>query len=300
MIFTIRHRTAYRYAELVTLGPHRLMIRPRDSFDMQLRRAELVSTPPASLRWMHDPLGNAIAIATFGAPTNLLEITSTLEIERFDSTQPAFAPPAATAFPIVYGAAEVPELTPFVTPATDDPSLVLKAFMQEPMAAAGQSGLDFLAGLNEKVHGHVSYARRDEEGTQAPVDTVERGTGSCRDMAWLFVECARRAGFAARFVSGYLYDQATDAALGGLVGGGATHAWAEIYVPETGWVEYDPTNLLVAGHALLRVAVARTPELASPISGTFTGSTGAFLGIEVSVEISSREAEAREAEAVAA
>jgi transglutaminase-like putative cysteine protease len=300
MIFTIRHRTTYRYAEPVTLGVHRMMIRPRDSFDMRLRRAELVTTPPATLRWMHDPLGNAVAMAEFATPTNLLEITSTLEIERFDSTLPHFAPPAATAFPIVYATAEMPDLAPFLAPATDDPAMALKEFMQDSLGAAGTSGLDFLEHLNGKINGHVSYARRDIEGTQTPVDTISLGTGSCRDMAWLFVECARRAGFAARFVSGYLYDEATDAARGGLTGGGATHAWAEVYIPETGWVEYDPTNRLVAGHALLRVAVARIPEQASPISGTFTGLTGAFMGIEVDVDIVSDAGMAAGMAAVAA
>lgn len=287
MIFTIRHRTTYRYAQPVTFGPHRLMTRPRDSFDLRLVKAELALTPPASLRWMHDPLGNAIAIAEFQAPSDRLEITSTLVVERFESTLPHSATPAATSFPIVYATEEVPELTPFLTPSTADPDFAVKTFMGDALAEAGTSGLDFLTALNARINGAIAYQARDAEGTQPPVDTIAFGSGSCRDMAWLFVECARRAGFAARFVSGYLYDRAADTAAGGLTGGGATHAWAEVYIPETGWVEYDPTNRLVAGGALLRVAVARTPEQASPISGSFTGSTGAFLGIEVSVEVTS-------------
>lgn len=287
MIFTIRHATRYRYAAPVQFGPHRLMTRPRDSFDLRLLRAELASSPPATLRWMHDPLGNAIAIAEFSGPSDLLEITSTLVIERFESTSALFAPPIASNFPIVYPVESLPELTPFLTPVTHDPDLALKEFMQDVIASAGSSGLAFLDGLNSMVHERIAYRRRDEEGTQVPIETVTQRTGSCRDLGWLFVECARRAGFAARFVSGYLYDRTADAAEGGLTGGGATHAWAEVFIPETGWVEYDPTNRLVAGEALLRVAVARTPEQASPISGTFTGPTGAFLGIEVDVSVTS-------------
>lgn len=287
MIFTIRHRTAYRYAEPVSFGPHRLMTRPRDSFDLRLLRAELTMSPPGSLRWMHDPLGNAIAIADFAQMSDCLEIVSTLEVERFDSTLPNFAPPAATAFPIVYASEESPELTPFLVPCTADPDLIVKEFMSEALAEAGMSGLAFLDALNRQIHARIVYASREAEGTQSPVETLGFGTGTCRDLAWLFVECARRGGFAARFVSGYLYDRATDTAAGGLTGGGATHAWAEVYIPETGWVEYDPTNEIIAGAALLRVAVARRPEQASPISGTFTGGTGAFMGIEVTVEVTS-------------
>lgn len=287
MIFSIRHTTRYRYAAPVRFGPHRLMTRPRDSFDLRLLSADLSVSLPATLRWMHDPLGNAIAIATFDGASDLLEITSTLVIERFESTSALFAPPIASSFPIVYPVESLPELTPFLTPVAPDPELAVKEFMQDAIAAAGSSGLAFLDGLNRMLHERIAYSRRDEEGTQAPVETVALRSGSCRDLAWLFVECARRAGFAARFVSGYLYDRAADAAAGGLTGGGATHAWAEVFIPETGWVEYDPTNRLVAEEALLRVAVARTPDQASPISGTFTGPTGAFLGIEVDVSVTS-------------
>lgn len=287
MIFTIRHFTRYRYSAPVQFGPHRLMTRPRDSFDLRLLRADLILSPPATLRWMHDPLGNAIAIAEFDGWSDVLEITNTLVIERFESTSALFAPPIASSFPIVYPVESLPELTPFMTPVAPDPDLAVKEFMQDVIMMGGASGLAFLEGLNAKLNERITYRRRDEEGTQAPVETVTCMTGSCRDLAWLFVECARRAGFAARFVSGYLYDRAADANAGGLTGGGATHAWAEVFIPETGWVEYDPTNRLVAGEALLRVAVARTPEQASPISGTFTGPSGAFLGIEVDVAVTS-------------
>ena len=91
------------------------------------------------------------------------------------------------------------------------------------------------------------------------------------------MEAARSLGFAARFVSGYLYDDRA-------VGGGATHAWVQVYLPGCGWVEFDPTNALVGGHKLVRVAVARDPSQAIPVSGTFVGSTGDFLGMNVNVE----------------
>jgi len=81
------------------------------------------------------------------------------------------------------------------------------------------------------------------------------------------MEAARSLGLAARFVTGYLYDTGTQ----GMVGGGATHAWCSIYLPGAGWVEYDPTNGLLAGTHLVRVASTRTPEQAIPMAGSFTG-----------------------------
>ena len=70
-----------------------------------------------------------------------------------------------------------------------------------------------------------------------------------------------------------------------VIGGGATHAWAQIYLPGAGWVPFDPTNGLISDRNLIRVAVTRDPSQAVPLKGSFTGKPGDFLGMEVSVEI---------------
>ena len=123
-------------------------------------------------------------------------------------------------------------------------------------------------------------------GTQDPVTTLKSGTGTCRDYALLMMEAARTLGFAARFVSGYLYD---DSKLSGgadtVIGGGVTHAWAHIYLPGAGWVPFDPTNGLVSDRNLIRVAVTRDPSQAVPLKGSFIGKPGDFLGMDVKVEI---------------
>ena len=95
--------------------------------------------------------------------------------------------------------------------------------------------------------------------------TLDSGSGTCRDYALFLMEAARSLGFAARFVSGYLYDESLiDGEAAAVVGGGATHAWVQIYLPGAGWVEFNPTNALVGGRNLIRVAVARDPKKAIP------------------------------------
>jgi transglutaminase-like putative cysteine protease len=143
------------------------------------------------------------------------------------------------------------------------------------------------------VRADFSYNRRDEMGTQDPLDTLHSGTGTCRDFALFLMEAVRSLGFAARFVSGYLYD-ADRVAESSVVGGGATHAWAQIYLPGAGWVEFDPTNALVGGRNLIRVAVARDPSQAIPLAGSFTGGAGAFLGMDVEVEITAEQVASEE------
>ncbi len=121
-----------------------------------------------------------------------------------------------------------------------------------------------LADLNFGVAAQISYQSRETEGTQTPVETLNRGWGSCRDLAVLFIEAARSLGFGARVVTGYLYRAAADAGSPAAIGAGTTHAWADIYVPGSGWIAYDPTNGTIGGMDLIRVAVTRDISQAVP------------------------------------
>jgi transglutaminase-like putative cysteine protease len=153
----------------------------------------------------------------------------------------------------------------------------------------------------QAVPNEFTYNPRDEMGTQDPIVTLQSGTGTCRDFALLMMEAARSLGFAARFVSGYLYDEnRVGDGDQGLVGGGATHAWVQIYLPGGGWVEFDPTNALAGGRNLIRVAVTRDPTQAIPLSGSFTGTPNAYLGMSVEVEIKAEQEQAPVADSAAA
>ena len=130
----------------------------------------------------------------------------------------------------------------------------------------------------------ISYQSREDEGTQSPAQTLDRGWGSCRDFAVLFAEAARSLGFGARIVSGYLYNPDQNAIGSG--GSGTTHAWAEIYIPGAGWITFDPTNRGVGGFNLIPVAVGRDIRQVTPVAGSFVGPSNAFLGMSVGVQIS--------------
>jgi transglutaminase-like putative cysteine protease len=143
--------------------------------------------------------------------------------------------------------------------------------------------LSLLKDLSAGVSAWISYQSRDDEGTQAPLQTLDRGWGSCRDFAVLFAEAARSLGFGARLVSGYLFN--SDAGVTGSSGAGSTHAWAEIYVPGAGWITFDPTNRSVGGFNLIPVAVARDIAQVVPVAGSFVGMTDAFSGMAVEVSI---------------
>jgi transglutaminase-like putative cysteine protease len=289
-LLTVRHSTTYRYARPVAFGPHRLMLRPRDSHDLRLMGAELTLSPPAAVRWVHDVFGNSVALVGFAQPAEMLSIVSTLSIERYALPRPEFPiDPAAELYPFVYSSDDRTDLGRLLEQHYPDPQGVVEEWAKQfaPMRPSGT--LNVLASMNKAIRESFTYVAREEQGTRSPVDTIAQKDGSCRDYALLFIEAARSLGFGARFVSGYLYDPALD---GGAVvqGAGATHAWAEVYLPGAGWIEYDPTNGVIAGENLIRVAVTRDASQAVPIAGSFNGTAADDLGMQVEVTVSAESA----------
>src|SRR3954447_18828009 len=284
-LLTVRHATIYRYSAPVAFGPHRLMLRPRDSHDLRLIDAELALSPPGTVRWMHDVFGNSVALVDFLRPAAELSIVSTLTLERYGLPRPDFPiAPEAENYPFMHSADDRIDLGRLREPQYPDPRGIVEEWARHFILETPANTFNLLATMNAAMRGSFAYRTREEEGTQAPLETITNKSGTCRDFALLFIEAARVLGFGARFVSGYLYDPALDGGTA-MQGAGTTHAWADIYLPGAGWVEFDPTNALVAGENLIRVAVTRDPSQAAPISGTFSGEGAEYLGMEVDVTV---------------
>jgi transglutaminase-like putative cysteine protease len=139
------------------------------------------------------------------------------------------------------------------------------------------------------------HTRRDEKGIQDPLQTLALGSGSCRDFAMLMIEAVRSLGIAARFVSGYL--RIPDDSGDGHADAGNTHAWAQIYLPGPGWVDFDPSNGIIGNRDLVRVAVVHDPRQAVPLHGTWTGFPSDYLGMDVEVVVTSDAAKSEDANA---
>ena len=286
-LLTVRHATTYRYSAPVSFGQHRLMLRPRDSHDLRLVDAELALAPGGKVRWLHDVFSNSVALVDFEAPAAELVIVSTLSIERYALARLDFPiAPEAESYPFMHSADDRSDLGRLRERHYPDPQGIVEAWARQFILETPANTFNLLTTMNAAIRGSFEYRAREEEGTQTPIETLEKKSGTCRDYALLFIEAARALGFGARFVTGYLYDPALDGGGEAVQGAGATHAWAEIYLPGAGWVEFDPTNALVAGENLIRVAVTRDPAQAVPISGTFAGPEGAtFVGMEVEVTV---------------
>jgi transglutaminase-like putative cysteine protease len=288
-ILRVTHRSEYRYRQPVVLGPHRLMCRPRDSHDLRLLDTGLIITPqPSELRWMHDVFGNSVAVAAFSDdPAAELRFESTFRAEHFPLPERTLViDDYAATLPLSYSASDDVDLASSKARHYPDPEHKLDAWVKSLLDATQRNGtLDVLMAMIGAIKSEFAYVRREEVGVQSPVETLELKTGSCRDFAVFMMDAVRFLGLAAQFVSGYLYDEALIDAGGGLVGGGATHAWIQVFLPGVGWVEFDPTNALVGGRNLIRVAVAREAAQAAPLAGSFTGAAEDFLALHVAVEV---------------
>jgi transglutaminase-like putative cysteine protease len=292
-ILNVRHTTIYRYRRPVRLGDHRLMLRPRDSHDLRLIRTNLNFSPAASVRWIHDVFGNSIAIASFAELAAELRIESELQLETYVVERPrSEIAPAAASYPFIYSADDRIDLGRMLERHHPDPADRLGAWARSFVRGDRTDTLALLADLNVGVKTWIAYQSRESEGTQTPLETLNRRWGSCRDLAVLLIEAARCLGFGARVVTGYLYNPSTDNGDTAAVGAGTTHAWADIYLPGAGWMAYDPTHGTVNGGNLIRVAVTRDIGQAVPVAGSFVGAPGDYLGMTVDVAvISQRRAE---------
>ncbi len=282
----IRHKTIYRYRRPVMLGPHRLMLRPRESRDLRLLSSDVTVTPAAAVSWAYDVAGNAVATAAFQAMADTLVIDASAELQLDALPYPVFDIAAsAIVYPFQYGADEWTDLGSLTVQQYPDPQGRLKAWARAFVRGDRTDTLSLLKDLSAGVAQSLQYQVREDEGTQSPIESLDRGWGSCRDFAVLFVEAARSLGFGARLVTGYLYNPAGNS--GGVRGSDATHAWAEIFVPGAGWITFDPTNRGVGGSNLIPVAVARSIRQAVPVAGSFVGASDAFDSMSVEVHVTS-------------
>jgi transglutaminase-like putative cysteine protease len=290
--YDIIHTTVYRYRQPVMFGEHRVMFRPRDSHDLRVLATDLEVSPDADVRMIQDPHSNSVALVQPLEPADELKIVCSFTIEHAHSLNLELPlAPSAELFPFAYSVDERFDLEHYLRPAHDDPGGELTAWARQFIRTDGPTNTrDLLIGMNQHIREQFRYAARDEEGTQEPSVTLELGSGSCRDFALLMMEAGRRLGIATRFVSGYLYDPALDGGPDGdILGAGYTHAWLQAYLPGAGWVPFDPTNNLLGGSQLIRVGVARHPSQAAPISGSWFGESGDYIGMSVKVSVQRRQ-----------
>lgn len=289
-IFSVRHVTSYRYRRPVEFGLHRLMFRPRDSFDQRLISSYLDVWPkPDHVRWIHDVFGNCIALVAVSASARELRFETTITLDHTPQVAMDFQiDEDALTYPFAYDPEEAFDLERTMKRHYPDPADEVGRWARQftRIDQSTETG-HLLMTMCYAIHESFKYARRSAHGTQPPLETLKLRKGTCRDFALLMMEAARALGLAARFVTGYIYVPDRDGSV--TLGGGSTHAWCQVYLPGAGWVEFDPTNGIVGNRDLIRVGVARDPVQAVPLSGSYNGSESDFEGMHVQVNVTTNE-----------
>jgi transglutaminase-like putative cysteine protease len=279
--YKIIHRTYYNYSSNVTLGEHRLLLRPREDHELRIESFILNSTPKAKILWHRDVEGNSVAIATFSGETQQLLIESELIIQQYNESPLNFIVDSyAISFPFQYRNDDQFTLSPYMVLPTQETRELLNNMIYNIYKTSEQiETYTLLQRLSSYIYKTFAYTVREEPGVQTVQQTLSLSSGSCRDFALLFMETVKCLGLASRFVSGYLYAPLMSSLVG------STHAWAEVYLPGGGWIGFDPTIGDIAGADHIPVAVSRQADAVPPISGSFTGRANSSLDVGVWVTL---------------
>jgi transglutaminase-like putative cysteine protease len=277
----ITHTTTYQYPVAVRFLEHKLHIRPREGHDIRIEASELDITPAYRIQWQRDVYGNSVAIVTFSETGDILKIVSTVVVEHYEGTVTTLElAEDAQQFPFTYNPMEQIDLVPYQTPIFPHKPQIFLDWLDKLWKQGKQiDTMSFLNELNLQIANGIDYQVRDEPGVHSPEKTLTSGKGSCRDLATLFIEACRHHGLASRFVSGYLVSSAAAKDVA------TTHAWAEVYLPGSGWRGFDPTSGQLVGGDHIAVAVHRHPEAIPPVSGSFVGPVEPKPKMRVKVQV---------------
>ncbi|MBW8073605.1 MAG: transglutaminase family protein [Ferrovum sp.] len=275
----IKHQTEYIFSTQVILNTHRLLLRPREGHDVRIETSKLEIAPAYTIKWQSDVFDNSLAVVNFLERSDVLSIASEVVIQHYATAPYDFLlEDYAVNYPFIYAVEDQIDLAAFRQPIFINDSQPINDWLQQ-VNLKGLGTFPLLVKLNQAISRQFRYQTREEAGVQSPAQTLAQRSGSCRDYATLFIETCRYLGLASRFVSGYLHAPATEA------GHAMTHAWAEIYLPGTGWKGFDPTSGEVTGNRHIAVAVARNPEVVPPVSGSFIGPNAVIPIMRVNVQV---------------
>jgi len=258
--WAIRHETIYRYDTAVSFAPHVLRLSPRPDAARLLARQLNISPTPQAVSDFQDEFGNVCTRVTFDANrADTLSIESRVEVEPLTPlgsaalagyALPSLPWPAPSfdtlaAFRIADGSAEVGELS----------SRLLAEVNGAPLA--------FFEHLSDTLYTMIDRQIRVEGSAQTPAQTLALGRGACRDLTVLYLAVCRSLGVAGRFVSGYQGQEASPD------GKRHLHAWPEVYIPEHGWLGWDPTHGVPVDRGHIALSAAPTQGSTMPVDGGF-------------------------------
>lgn len=262
MRLAVMHRTIYRYTDPIRYAIQTLRLEPRPYQGLTVVNWRVEGDGPRALPRFIDGLGNTVHTQTIDRPHREAVVTAIGEVEtrRGDG--------------IVLGSVEpLPPLFFLRTTALTAPDAAIATLAD---SGAGNR-IDRLHALMDRVRDRLDYRPGATDSDTSAAAALAQGFGVCQDHAHLFIAAARLMGIPARYVSGYLWTGADGEPYD------ASHAWAEAYVPELGWIGFDPANRVCPTEHYVRVAVGLDYGAAAPVRGLRRGPARESLTVEVQV-----------------
>jgi transglutaminase-like putative cysteine protease len=277
--YVIRHLTRFTYTTPISESVMEVRMQPRTEASQRCLRFELSTIPRARVFAYQDPVGNIVHYFDIPARHVRLHITAEAVVEMLPpATVPDAIPVAAWSdLDAMAESGEQWENLAFSRYVCETP--LLEYTVGALNINRKSDPLTTLRNLNAAIFKNFEYVPRSTSVDSDIDHALQKKAGVCQDFAHVMIGVARMIGIPCRYVSGYLspkrdVDRSAE---------GATHAWVEAYLPEIGWVGFDPTNNVLAGDRHVRVAVGRDYGDVPPTRGVFKGETGSELAVSVAV-----------------
>lgn len=278
MKLKITKSTTYNYAEPVSFSPHHVRLFPRTDLFAKLESISFSTTPDADIQYRQDLFDNIIAYCFYPSPSKTLPFHLEMVIEVKEKNPFHFLLDSnGLTIPPQYRPEQAELLAPYIAPAGG-------CELPQPLApASNRPTVETLVNFNHWIHEHIAYEVRHEGQPHTPQETLEKASGSCRDMAALLTEALRQNGVAARLASGFIWEgDKMDSEKRSL---SSMHLWVEACLPGAGWIGMDPTNGVLTDHHFVTTAVGRRHSDVAPVSGAYYSNSHVESRMDSSVNV---------------
>jgi transglutaminase-like putative cysteine protease len=274
MRINIAHETLYRYDRPARAVVQTLRLSPRNHDGQYVTRWRIEASVDSRLDQHEDAFGNIIHVFTADGPFNELKITVEGEVDTQETNG------------VVRGAIErFPPSMYLRETALTAPDQAIVGFARDVWRTAGADTLAILHLITQRLNTEFVYDTNPTQTTTTAAEALKLRRGVCQDLAHIFIAAARSLEIPARYIGGHF--RRND----GVITQEAGHAWAEAFVPELGWVAFDPTNGICATEAHVRVAVGLDYLGAAPVRGSRSGGGTETLSVAVHIEQAGRQSQ---------
>lgn len=288
MNYKVIHTTTYTYSETVSFCHNIARLIPRNTEKQILNNVIINIDPlPTIIREYQDFFGNKIVYFTIEQDHKRLTVQVISEIQKKSAASFEFG---------LYTNASWEQVQQLITESKPEyidarqynyetrmttSDLSIRAYAAQSFTP-GRSMFDATKDLMHRIYFDFKF-QSGFTTIATPLSVVMRERkGVCQDFAHLAIACIRSLGLPARYVSGYI-ETIPPPGVEKLVGVDASHAWFAVFIPNVGWIDFDPTNNQIPGNQHITIGWGRDYADVAPLNGVILSSGPHKLSVSVDV-----------------